>query len=60
MVVIFEEKQNLPFCLLSLPLLTWLEAGPRLHPPSRCHGNTIWAYQDLKPKDILDNNTIAA
>lgn len=43
-------------------LNTWLEAGPRLqlHPPSRYHGNAIWAYQDLKPKDILDNNTIAA
>lgn len=41
---------------------TWLEAGLRLqlHPPSRYYGNTIWAYQDLKPKDILDNNTIAA
>ncbi|CAG13605.1 unnamed protein product, partial [Tetraodon nigroviridis] len=32
----------------------------QLHPPSRYYGNTIWAYQDLKPKDILDNNTIAA
>lgn len=50
--------------LSSPPLLlnTWLEAGLRLqlHPPSRYHGNAIWAYQDLKPKDILDNNTIAA
>lgn len=41
---------------------SWLEAGLRLqlHPPSRYYGNPIWAYQDLKPKDILDNNTIAA
>ena len=28
--------------------------------PSCYYGNTIWAYQDLEPKDILDNNTIAA
>lgn len=29
-------------------------------PANRYHGNPIWAYQVLKPKDILDNNTIAA
>lgn len=40
--------------------------GSRLD-SSRCstrsnsyHGNAIGAYQDLKPKDMLDNNTIAA
>lgn len=45
-----------------LRFYSWLEAGLKLqlHPPSRYYGNTIWAYQDLKPKDILDNNTIAA
>lgn len=48
--------------LFSLLLFKWLEAELRLqlHPLSRYYGNTIWAYQDLKPKDILDNNTIAA
>lgn len=60
-----NKPHFLPFfgAFFSLLLLnTWLEAGLRLqlHPPSRYYGNTIWAYQDLKPKDILDNNTIAA
>ncbi|KAI3356397.1 hypothetical protein L3Q82_017629, partial [Scortum barcoo] len=57
------DKEKLQSALLSLLLLnTWLEAGLRLqlHPPGRYYGNAIWAYQDLKPKDILDNNTIAA
>lgn len=62
----WEKQIALSACFGALfsPLLfnTWLEAGLRLqlHPPSRYYGNTIWAYQDLKPKDILDNNTIAA
>lgn len=62
-MMVILRKTCLTFCLLSLLLLnTWLEAGLRLqlHPPSCYYGNAIWAYQDLKPKDILDNNTKAA
>lgn len=63
-MMVILRKTNLTFCLLwCTPLSSsWLEAGLRLqlHPPSRYYGNAIWAYQDLKPKDILDNNTIAA
>lgn len=68
MVIVEGKKKPFTFCfssgLLSLLLLlvnTWLEAGLRLqlHPPNCYHDNAIWAYQDLKPKDILDNNTIA-
>lgn len=66
--MVFRSKQQTALsaslrALASLLLLdTWLEAGLRqqLHLPSRYHGNAIWAYQDPKPKDILDNNTIAA
>ncbi|KAK1902678.1 Inner kinetochore subunit cnl2 [Dissostichus eleginoides] len=35
-------------------------SAPLLDTQSCYYGNTIWAYQDLEPKDILDNNTIAA
>lgn len=56
------KQTSLSASLGALLSSSWLEAGRRLqlHPPGRYYGNAIWAYQDLKPKDILDNNTIAA
>lgn len=57
-----ENKPHFLPLLVHSFLFKWLEAELRLqlHPLSRYYGNAIWAYQDLKPKDILDNNTIAA
>ena len=46
--------------LFSLQHLAWGLTEAAAPPAQRYYGNAIWAYQDLKPKDILDNNTIAA
>lgn len=62
--MVISSKTNLTFCLLSRFFSSThglrLDRGCSSTRPSRYYGNAIWAYQDLKPKDILDNNTIAA
>jgi len=63
MVVILEGNKNSlvpPLSssfLLSPPLSSH---GSRLDRPAVTVATLSWPYQDLKPKDILDNNTIAA